>query len=142
MEILHGADKSAGLATDGSAKRRESAASFRGEEDQSLRGFVGDGHPKTFLTNLLVPCLDLGEPALGRWIGGAAQEGNDHDVARGLRFRKVGVDPEAIGGLQIRNFGNGQDRLSAADTHVDGRPGEVEGGTVGQSCGCCPEKKR
>jgi hypothetical protein len=135
VEVLHGANEGTGLPADGCAERAESSAGFRSEEDQSLRGFVWNGHPKAFLAHLLIPGLDLGEPVLGRRVCGAAEEGDDHDVTGGLRFGEIGLDPEAVRGLEVRDFGDGEDGFAAADADVHGRAGEIEGGPVGEGEG-------
>ncbi len=45
------------------------------------------------------------------------------------------MDPQAISGLQIGDFGNRQRNSGALDTNVDFRADEIEGGIV--SAGGC-----
>ena len=69
--------KTAGASADGGPESTEVAACFRREEEHRLLGFVGYGDGDAFLADLSVPGLDPGEPVIGRWIGGAAEEDGD-----------------------------------------------------------------
>src|SRR6202012_1594404 len=88
-------------------------------------------------SNLLVPCVDGGEPVIGRLVGGAAQKSDDEDEMVGLRGREIGLDPELVSGLEIGHLRDGQGDRAARDTHIDLGSCEVEAGVVSgvKACG-------
>jgi hypothetical protein len=49
----------------------------------------------------------------------------------GLAFGKVGVDPETVSGLEIRNLGDREGCTCALDADFHSRADEIEGGVVG-----------
>ncbi len=51
------------------------------------------------------------------------------------------MDPQAVSGLQIGDFGDGQRDSGALHANVDFRADEVEGGIVGAGRGCQKQKK-
>ncbi len=86
-EVLGGADEDAGAAFDGGAEGAEVAAGFGGEEEQGLLSVGRNGDEDTFFADLFLPSLDAGEPGVGRWVGGAAEEADDEEVVDGLGGR-------------------------------------------------------
>jgi hypothetical protein len=48
-----------------------------------------------------------------------------------LALREIGMDPEAVSGLKVRDFGNRQSSPCTLDADVNFRADEVEGGIVG-----------
>ena len=131
VEILGGADEGAGAAFDGGAEGAEVAAGLGGEEEQDLLGLGGDGDEGALLADLGVPGLDAGEPAVGGRIGGAAEEGDDHEVVHRLGGGEVGMDPELVAGLQVGDLGDGQGEVAAGDADLELGTGEIEAGAVG-----------
>ncbi len=125
-EVLRGTDEDAGTASDGGAEGGEVASGFGCEEEDDLLGFVGDGDGDALFADFFVPGLDLGEPVVGRRVGGAAKEGGDEEVVDGLGGREIGVEPEFVAGLEVGDLGDGQGAASAGDVDVDLGAGEVE----------------
>jgi hypothetical protein len=133
LEILGGADKSAGLAANRRAESAKGASSLRGEEDQGFLGFFGNDDKNAFFVDWPAPGFDAGKPGLGRRIGCAAQESHDHQIVHRLAVREIGVNPQAIPGLEIGDLGDGQSLSGAlnADFHLG--TDKVESGIVGIS---------
>ena len=75
---------------------------------------------------LLVPGVDLGEPVVGREVGGAAQEGDDEERWLDWVLREIGLDPELVAGLQVGDFGDGKSGGAAGDADVDLGADEIE----------------
>jgi len=136
-EILRGADEDSGTSADGGAEGGEVAAGFRGEEEDGLLGFVGDGDFDAFVTDGLGPGGDFDEPVIGGWVGGATQEDGYEEVVDGLGWREVGVEPKLVAGLEIRYGSDGQGFAAAGDADFDLGTRKVEsgGGLGGQSAG-------
>ena len=61
-----------GAAADGVLESVQVAASFRGEEEDDLLSFIGHDDADTFFGDPAIPGFYLGEPGVGRRIGGAA----------------------------------------------------------------------
>jgi len=127
-EILLGSDEDAGLAFDGGAKGGEVAAGFWCEEEHGLLSFGGDDDEGTFFANFFIPGGNADEPIVGWRVGGAAQEDADEQIVNGLCGREIGMQPDAVAGLEIGNRGNGKRGAVAGDTDVDARTGEIEAG--------------
>jgi hypothetical protein len=127
MKVLHGANKGSRFSANRSAESAESASGIRGEENQGLRRFVRNCDPDTFLPDVFVPCLDLGEPIVWRRVGGAAQERHDHDVVRGLGFGEIGMNPEAVRWLQVRYLRDREDGFTTAYTYFHRGASQIEG---------------
>ena len=138
-KVLRGADEGSGLALDGGAKRGKVASGFGRHEEDGLLGFGGDLDEDAFLADLGVPGFDADEPVVRRRVGVAAEEDADQQIFDRLRGGQVGVQPDAVAGLQVGDRGDGQ-RLAGAvggeagDADVDAGADEVEAG-VGEG-GC------
>ena len=129
-EILRSADEDARAALDGRAQGAEVATRFRCEKENGLFRVLRDGDRDAFGANVLFPGFDAGEPAIGWWVRGAAQEGNDEEVVNRLSRREVGVQPELVSRLQVRHGRNGERLAGAGDPDVDFGAGEIKAGGV------------
>jgi len=83
-EVLRGTDKSSGTALYGGAEGRKITAGLGRHEEHGLLCFVGDGDESAFFADLFIPGFDADEPAIGRRVGGSAQEDADEQVVDGL----------------------------------------------------------
>ncbi len=140
VEVGVGADEEAGAAFDGGAEGFKVTAGFGGDEEEGLLGVGGDGDGGAFRGVLLVPGVDLGEPVIGRLVGGAAEEGDDEEEVVGLVVGEVGFDPEFVAGLEVGDLGDGEGFVAAGDFDLDFGAGEVEAGVVGAEGGCGGEQ--
>ncbi len=134
-EILGGADEDSGAVTDGFFEGAEVASGRRGEEEDGLLGLFGDGYADAFFADLGVPGFDAGEPVVGGWVGGSAEEGGDEEVMDGLGGGKIGVQPDLVAGLEVGDVGDGEGAGVAGDTDFDAGAGEVEAGGLGEGEG-------
>jgi hypothetical protein len=130
------ADEGAGPALDGGFESGKIASRLRRHEQECLLGLVGHGNEGALLADLAVPGLDAGEPLVWWRVRCAAQEDADEQVLHGLRGGQVGMQPEAVAGLQVGHGGDGQ-RLGiavgvdAGDADIDPGADEVEAGVPG-----------
>jgi hypothetical protein len=125
-EILRGADEDAGATADRGFEGGEIAPGLRGKEEDSLLSLLGHSDEDALLANVFLPGLNAGEPVLGWRVGVAAEEDTDEEVLHGLRGRKVRVQPDAVAGLEVRNFGNRESYAIAGDANIDAGTNEVE----------------
>ena len=135
LEVLCGADKSAGPAADGVAEGVEVASGLWREEDEGLLGLIGNGNEYALFARLAAPGFDAGKPLRRGRVGGAAQEGDDQDEVSGLALGKVGMNPKAVAGKQIGRLRDGQSDRAALDVHVDLGSSEIECRALGVQCG-------
>ena len=122
-EILRGANEDAGPSADSGAEGAEVAAGFGRKKEDNLLGFLRNDDRDAFVADLLVPGLNFSEPAVGRRVGGTAEEGRDEKVMDRLGGGKVGVQPNFVAGLKIGNLGNGKSATCAGNVDVDFRAG-------------------
>ena len=132
-EVLRGANEDAGAAADGGFQGGEVAAGLRREEEDGLLGLLGHGDEDAFLADVLLPGLDACEPVLGRRVGVAAEEDADEEVFDGLGRREVGVQPDAVAGLEVGNLGDGEGDAVARDADVDARADQVKARVDGEA---------
>jgi len=125
---LRGADEGAGAALDGGAEGGEVASGLGRHKEYDLLRFVGDGDEGALFADFFIPGFDADEPAIGRGVGGAAEEGADEEVVDGLAGGEVGVQPDAIAGLKVWDGGDGERDAVAGDANVNAGAGEVEAG--------------
>jgi len=135
LQVLCGANEGSGLAANGGAKRAEGATGVRGEEYESFFGLVGNGDKDAFVADGVGPRLDSSEPGIWRRIRRTTQEGNDHQIADRLTLGKIGVNPQAVSGLQTGDLGNRESYTGALDTNLNLWAGEVEGCIFGVKIG-------
>jgi hypothetical protein len=132
-EVLLGADENAGMAFYGGAEGGKVAAGFGSHENDDLLGLGGDSDERALLPDMLVGGVDAGEPVVGRRVGGAAQEADDHEVFDRLGGGQVGMDPEPVTGLQVGDLGDVERFAGAGDADVDPGAGEIEA-RIGERC--------
>jgi hypothetical protein len=96
------------------------------QKDQRLLSLGGHIDENTLFADLAGPGFYPPEPIGGWWIGGAAQEGNDQDVVRGLALRKVGMNPEAVARQEIGHFRDWQRDALTLDMDVDFGANQIE----------------
>ena len=101
LQVLGGADESAGAVVDGLAQGVEVAAGLRRQKDQRLLGLGGDGDKHAFIPRFAGPGLHASKPLRRGRIGGPAQEGDDQHKMRGLALGQVGMNPEPVSGQQV-----------------------------------------
>src|SRR6202012_135061 len=87
--------------------------------------FLGHGDEDALLADVLLPGLDACKPVVGRRVGIAAEEDADQEIFDGLGGREVGVQPDAVAGLEVRNLGNGEGYTVAGDADLAGGTDEV-----------------
>ena len=100
-EVLRSADEDARTALYGGLEGGEVAAGFGGHEEHCLLGFGGNGDERTFFADFLVPGFYAEEPVIRWGIGGAAEKDTDEEIVNRLACWKVGVQPDAIAGLEV-----------------------------------------
>ena len=142
IQILRGAHKCAGLAAHGGAKRAEVAAGFWREKNERLLRVFRHRHYDSFLADLFVPGFGTCKPVVGRRVGGAAEKRDDQQIADGLAFGKIRVNPEAVAGLEVRHVGNWQRLAGARDGHLDARACQIESGGIGAGGSGCDRQQR
>ena len=129
-QVLVCSDEDAGTAFDGGAEGGEVATGLWREEEDDLLGLGWDGDGDAFFADLFLPGFDAGEPFIGRWVGGAAEEGGDEEIFDRLGGREIGVQPDLVAGLEVGDGGDGERDAGAADVDIDLGAGEVK------ACGC------
>ncbi len=135
LQILGGTDKSAWPIMHGLAQRIEVASGFRGEENEGLLRFSGNGDEDAFIAHIAVPGFDAGKPIRRGRIGCASQKGNHEDKVSRLTFRQVGMNPEPVTRHQVGGLRDGQSDVAALYMDVDFRSGEVESRAIGVQSG-------
>src|SRR5579862_1870323 len=126
VQILRGAHKCSGLSHYSRAQSAEISAGFGRKKEQELLGILRNGKNKPLFAYLPVPSFDFSEPVWRRRIGGPTKKRRHHDVAHGLLFRHVGMNPDAISGLQVRDLGDRQCLTCSSYAHLDLRSGQIE----------------
>lgn len=89
-------------------------------------GLLGHGDEDTLFADVLLPGFNAGEPVVGRRVRAAAEERTDEQIFDGLGVGKIGVQPDAITGLKVRDLGDGQRDAVAGYAHVDAGADEVK----------------
>ena len=127
LQVLRGADKRAGLASNCRAQRAESTSCLRCKENQGLFRLLGDSDENPFFVSGASPGFDTGKPGIRRWIGRAPQEGDDHQIPDGLAIGQVRMQPQTIARLKVRNFRDGQGLAPALNPDLDFGANQIEG---------------
>ena len=133
IQILRSANENARASADGAAQRTEIATGFGREENQRLLSVLRNGDDDSLFLNRLGPRFCFREPILRRRVCRSAQKRDDQQVARGLIVGKIGMQPQAIAGLQIRDLRDRQRLAVARDLHLDARAEQIETVVVGAS---------
>ena len=106
------------------------------EKNERLLRVFRHRYYDSFLADLFVPGFGSCKPVVGRRVGGAAEKRDDQQIADGLAFGKIRVNPEAVAGLEVRHVGDRQRLAGARDGHLDARARQIESGGIraGDSC--------
>ncbi len=126
VEVLRRSYEGTGTTPHRTHQRSKITARFRGQEYQDLLGALGHDYRQSVMSAFARPRLAGKEPTLRRGIGRAAQKCNHHQIVRGLRSRKISLDPNPVAGREIGNFRRRPRLCAPGNFDVKGRTGEVE----------------
>ena len=135
IEVLGGAHECARASPHGAHQRLIVAARLGGEKHEHLLRPLRYGDRQSVVAALAGPRLAGKEPTLGWGIGGAAQECSHHQIVGRLRGRQIGLDPNAVAHIEIRDLGGRQSLCTAGDLDHEGGSGQVERCGVGTNHG-------
>jgi len=130
---LRSADERSGLGSDRAPQSRECPAGVWRQENKGFFGFVGNGDVDSFLMDRLGPGIGTRKSRFRRRVRRAAQKGHNHHVVDGLAVRKIGMYPQAVSGLKIRDLRNGERLAGALHADIDLGTDEVKGNVLGRS---------
>src|SRR4029077_5147828 len=109
----------------------EISPGLRCKEDKRLLSAFRNRDDDPFLAHVLVPGFDLRKPIFGRRIGRSAKENGNHEKTHRLTVGHVGMDPEAVARLQVRDLGNGQGLTCACHRYFDFGSCEIKSCGIG-----------